>query len=821
MQMIIRVFLAVVLFSSELTSESSHAVAGAALTADTNAVQTDLSAAQLVIRSGELPAAEKIAPVILAEEVSRRTGLKWEVATDSGTGRKVQILLAQLSELPTWKKLIPPAMIADPVLKRAEAYVIRTVAGTASQPARTIVLGADARGLMFGVGQLLRRMELLPGAATLPTDYQCATAPDRAIRGHQIGYRPRANSWDAWTVEQFDQYFRDMVVFGANCMENIPLQDSDPGPLLKYTRDEMNVHFSKLCERYDLDHWQWIPVEIPVEDTEKADAFLARQEALYRTCPRLDAVFVPGGDPGHNPCLPLVAYLERMSTVLQKYHPRAKIWLSLQGFKPGDVDDFYAWIVKSQPTWFGGVVMGPSSPPMEITRQRLPANYPLRWYPDITHIVRCQYPVPWLDPAWGITIGREGINPRPVDYAAIYHNDYRLTDGFLSYSDGIHDDFNKNLWTQLAWDPDQPVREIARDYARYFFRSDLGEIGADAILGLEDNLRGPAVTNGSVEGTWKLWQQLASSDSAHEEKWRLQMHLFRSCFDVYTRRRHIYENDLERQALKRLRQADVRGIAVVVSEAVEILSRAETQRVDDALLKQIEQLADQLFVRIGFQTSVPKYQASGHERGCMLDYVNYPLNNRWWLEDQLNAVLAMSSPEDQRRRIDVIVNWENPGPDGYYEVLGNVGRSPHMVRLTNAGDAMRHTRDLPMPTQRNIAPVRNSLRYAWHSYMDEFPPLHYNGLNPKGRYTVRLFAQRDSPLEIDGMPAKLLRKGDTYGPITEQEFEVPESALQDGVLNLTWTSLDQSHLNWREYHYVTDLWVMNHTQDGDASASPK
>ena len=91
---------------------------------------------------------------------------------------------------------------------------------------------------------------------------------------------------------------------------------------------------------------------------------------------------------------------------------------------------------------------------MEFTRQHTPKRYKLRWYPDITHMVRCQYPIPWLDTAWGVTLGREGVNPRPVDYAAIYQNDYRFADGFLSYSDGIHDDFNKCLWSQLAWQPD-------------------------------------------------------------------------------------------------------------------------------------------------------------------------------------------------------------------------------------------------------------------------------------------------------------------------------------------------------------------------------
>lgn len=768
----------------------------------------DLSRASVIIRSGDLPAAEKIAPVILTEEVQKRTGLDWSVS-NAVNGNAPQIFLATVADLPEWKTLIPADLLEESPLKKAEAFAIRVIPASAQAPARVFVLGSDARGLMFGVGRLLLTLDLLRGSAALASDFRMASAPDRAIRGHQIGYRPRANSWDAWTKEQFEQYFRDMVVFGANCMENIPFQDDDPAPLMKYSREEMNLHFAKLCMKYDLDHWLWVPVEFPLkEDHAKAEAFLKQQEAFYKACPRLDAIFVPGGDPGDNPCLPLMDYLEKMAAIAQKYHPKAKVWLSLQGFHGQDIDDFYNYVDQRNPEWLGGAVMGPSSPSMESTRARLPRKYPLRWYPDITHIVRCQYPIPWLDPVWGITIGREGVNPRPQDYTAIYQNDYRLTDGFLSYTDGIHDDFNKNLWTQLAWDPQQPVRNITRDYARFFFRSDLGDIGSSGLLGLEENLRGPASENGSVAGTLQLWQSMEKRLASTPANWRFTMHLFRAYYDAYTQTRKVYEDGLEQQALAHLNNIGQRDPAQVIPEAIALLNQAEAAPANSELFRKVSALADQLFAEISYQTSVPKYQASGFERGCMIDYVNYPLNNRWWLEDQLNLVLKLTSRDQQRARIDQIVNWENPGPGGYYEKLGMVGSSLHMIKLQNAGDAMRHYYDIPMPTQRNIGPQRNSLRLCWHIYHDSIPSLKYDALNPQGRYTIKLFAQRESPLMIDGVLAKRIRKGETFEQVTEQEFEVPVEALQDGKIELTWAPLDQRHLNWRQHHYVTDLWVL-------------
>ena len=111
-----------------------------------------------------------------------------------------------------------------------------------------------------------------------------------------------------------------------------------------------------------------------------------------------------------------------------------------------------------------------------------------------------------------MTLGREGVNPRPVDYAAIYQNDYRFADGFLSYSDGIHDDFNKMPLEPVGWQPDISPCAVAVEYARYFFRPDLAQAGADGILALETNLHGGIADNASIDGTLLHWQRSSAID---------------------------------------------------------------------------------------------------------------------------------------------------------------------------------------------------------------------------------------------------------------------------------------------------------------------
>ena len=117
----------------------------------------------------------------------------------------------------------------------------------------------------------------------------------------------------------------------------------------------------------------------------------------------------------------VMPFLKDLSVLLARHHPRAKIWLSLQGFRGEQAEYVYRYLDQKKPDWFGGIVCGPSSPSIPATRKRLDPRYPIRNYPDITHNVRCQFPIPWWDPALAFTLGREAINPRPVQFAEIHN----------------------------------------------------------------------------------------------------------------------------------------------------------------------------------------------------------------------------------------------------------------------------------------------------------------------------------------------------------------------------------------------------------------
>jgi hypothetical protein len=114
--------------------------------------------------------------------------------------------------------------------------------------------------------------------------------------------------------------------------------------------------------------------------------------------------FVPGGDPGHTHPKYLMPLLEKQAASLHRYHPKAQMWVAPQGFSTEWLTEFYS-ILRAGPAWLNGVVFGPQiRVSLAELRAAVPARFPIRLYPDITHSLRAQYPVRDWDPAHQATL---------------------------------------------------------------------------------------------------------------------------------------------------------------------------------------------------------------------------------------------------------------------------------------------------------------------------------------------------------------------------------------------------------------------------------
>jgi hypothetical protein len=731
-------------------------IAIASLIAHLPAAALDLTNAT-VVSPPALTGPEAKAITLLVEEVDKRSGIRWESVQAHDPAAPATIEIA---------RTIGPA----------EGYSIRTSAHAVT------IAGNDARGILFGIGRLLRELRIARGSIQLPDGFAEVSAPRYSLRGHQLGYRPKSNTYDAWSVPVFEQYIRDLAVFGSNAVELIPPRSDDAAdsPHFPLPPMRMMVELSRLLASYGLDVWIWYPaMDRDYTDPATVESALREWGDVFRQLPRIDAVFVPGGDPGHTAPQPLMDLLAKETEVLHRYHPRAQMWVSPQSFNQAWLDEFLAILRNQQPAWLTGVVFGPQTRiSLPDLRAAVPARYPIRHYPDVTHNIQCQFPVPDWDPAWALTEGRESINPRPLEEARIFRLFQPPTIGFISYSEGSNDDVNKFVWSALGWNPDQDVAEILRQYSRYFIGDAFSDSFAQGLLALERNWHGPLAANSGVDSTLAQFQAMErAAPPPVLRNWRFQQALYRAYYDAYTRKRLLNETALEDEALRKLRETRDTGAAAA------ILDRAVDQPVAPEWRARIFELAEALFQSIGMQLSVPRYKAIGVDRGASLDTLDVPLNNRLWLESRFAD--AHSDPAE----IDRILNWTDPGPGGFYDDLGDPARQPHLVRGSVSLEYHAHW-------------PRSWWTYA-ESFYDDPLQMRYTGLDRTAQYRIRIVYAGDSPgrrIRLVGRasrPARVLQNPPPVEieihplmlkpqPVRPIEFDIPRAATAQGTLDLSW-----------------------------------
>ena len=732
----------------------------------------DLTGTVVVTPKTFSPREEKAVDLLL-DAVEQRAHVRWETTRTDAAGT-TSVVIQNVGQGP------------------AEGYHLRTSGDG------VVINGNDERGVLFGIGRLLRAMRMEPGSVSVPEGLEIDTAPKYPLRGHQLGYRPKTNSYDGWTLAMWEQYIRDLAVFGTNAIELIPPRSDDAAtsPHFPLSQIETMIGVSKICDELGLDVWIWYPaLDKDYSNPETVEFALREWAEVFRRLPRINAILVPGGDPGHTHPRYLMPMLEKQAASLRKYHPGAGLWIAPQGFNEEWLNYFYRQL-REEPEWLTGIVFGPwvrvSLPQL---RSDVPSRYPIRHYPDITHSLSSQYPVPGWDLAYALTEQREPINPRPRDMAAIFRTLQPYTIGFIAYSEGCNDDVNKIVWSSLGWDPDTDVVEALRDYGRYFIGPAYADSFAEGLLALERNWRGALLTNFGVETTLEQFRTMERAASpALRLNWRFQQALYRAYYDAYDRRRLLYEAELEQEAMDALREAPRLGADGAMKLAAERLERATRNPVGRDLRARVFELAEALYQSIRMQLSVERYQAIGVRRGANLDLIDTPLNNAGWLRGRFAAITKMESEREKLAAIDGIVNWTNPGPGGYYDDLGNIDRQPHLVGgpgyptdpafLESALTSFSHG------TTDAGAPLRTSwMRFA-AALNDGKLQMHYTDLDPAASYRIRItYAGNPTDLGIrlvaDGQwEVHPYRK--KARPPVPAEFAVPQAATADGEVTFTW-----------------------------------
>lgn len=549
------------------------------------------------------------------------------------------------------------ALLTDERLERDE-YQIKEL------PQRLELYAAGIRGLIFACGYFLRKTIVENGEIILIKSIEGQYLPQKKIRGHQLGYRPTPNAYDAWDYEQYRRYYIDLMFFGCNTCEHIPSEGQDErNSLMKYDPDEFAENTARHADALDMDLSFWYPNSI-----DNFDEALAARKAFFERIVRIDAVFSPGGDPGRYRADEFLNRVVKISRLLKSIHPEAKMWPSAQA-----PHEFSTWgevfltEISKLPDEIDGVIAGPNHAlPLDELRRRLPNKYPIRFYPDITHNVRCEYPVHFDSDDWhysiAVGIGREGVNPRPTEFRRLHRLTRPYVIGSVSYSEGINDDVNKMLWSDMDFFGEVPLRESLEDYCRLFFYGADEKALTDAILGLEQNWIGDSVENPSIELTLSRLEAEADRLPSLMKNWRFVILLFRACCDALLRRRRCFELELIEKAHILLKKGRL--------ELAELALNEDFPADYLKLREKIEALAALLFEQIGYQLDVKRYGALSWERGATLESIDLPVSDRAWLKNRFEMAKGSHEPLDFMLSI---FNRNKVNSDEYYYSVAENG----------------------------------------------------------------------------------------------------------------------------------------------------
>ncbi len=759
------------------------------------AERVDFSKAQIASTPAGGPAAAK-AVMVLRQEIASRTGLKLKITTEWPAGNDPVIAVGLRAE---GAKLAGPLAAKVAALPAPGAEGFHLLISARPRPV-AVIAASDDRGVLYGVGALLRKLDWSEGFVGLPAALVVTSTPEYPMRGHQLGYRPKTNAYDAWTAEQFDQYIRELALFGSNSIELIPPVSDDErvNEHMKLPAMEMMVRMTESIHSYGLDVWLWYPnVGEDYESESGIAAELAEREEVFSKLKRVDALLVPGGDPGELHPDVFFPFMGKVGDILERIHPGAKIWVSPQAFQPTRewLRSFYAH-ANEKPKWLGGVSFAPwvktSLPEM---RAVLDPELKIRRYPDITHNLACQYPVRDWDLAFALTLHRESYNPRPTALKTVHNALREYAAGSITYTEGISDDVNKFVWGDQDWDPNRPVIETLRDYCRFFINSEYSDQLAHSFMALERNWEGPVAANDQIDITLRQWRSLEKIlPMVSKERYRFQMGLLRAYYDAYIRRRLIYETELEMRAQDALRTAGDIGAARAVSKAREVLGRAKSEPVAPDYRKRCEELADSLFEKIGSQLTVARHGAQHRTRGAFMDGIDEPLNNTEWLADQFDKVDQLADETSRLQAIERILDRTNPGPGGFYDNMGAYGSERRIVRATTWEKDPGTLSTPRIAYGYRIDEARDrGIPLAWKNQAGviyETPlKFHYENLDPEATYLARIVYTGKRGKRIRLVADEKFPVHDvieTWNPPV-REFRIPGGATEDGRLTLTWS----------------------------------
>ncbi|HOD49381.1 MAG TPA: hypothetical protein PKJ78_05065 [Candidatus Hydrogenedentes bacterium] len=674
------------------------------------------------------------------------------------------------------------------------------------------VAGADERGMLYGVGYVLRAVTCLSDALLLPRiDAQDKPAfPLRGGRPTGPGSRARQfGNLRPQTPGEMTEVMEDLMLLGCNIFEGEPASIRAYGMLTTFgrTANEMPPGFPAEWRADGGRAARYVCPSVP----EARKALLESFDQMFKDAPDYDFFTTNSGDEGGcrcEKCMPwgdkYIALVHDIAGILHTYHPRCKVlatnqdltnegnraifeylnhgdtsWLYAIRYGPG-ADEMQTYIRGPvNPQWFEYEGFGPLGNYLKFMHHELPPTTNIVLYSDITHWMQAQFAVPHPDVALAAVYDRRSWNARPRNFHKVGQEILHYALGDMHYSEGMHDDFNKWFWYRLLWNPHQDAESITREYCRYWFGPEAQEEAAQAIFLMEETLEKPVAGNPGIARAVELLHAAGAKIPPNllktDYRWRIILE--KALMDRYIQLELERGHALKGEAGRLLADADAsHNPAAQIQQAVQLLEQPiETDEMRAVMAEALE-LAEEANTIIGYREPAPFIVPA-------LDLTEIG----WWTK-VLRQALARADDGGLRNAAKMLLYYDEPGAGGFYDDVGWPNESPHLV----AGEALWGFNPFPGPAKLSHYNLAYSMR-------TEAPvAFRYDGLDPSAQYVVRISvgAHLDGDSSFlegvrltEGLKADDTVISDGFDIPTEDmvfhEFEIPKEVSQDGMLNIT------------------------------------
>lgn len=795
---------------------------------------------------------ERNAAALLAERIAEPSGIEARVSSDSQTTGQaaggLTILLgtperhAGLRAMLEAQRIRPVTALAP----GAEGFLLQTV--TEGKSRILIAAGVDERGVLYAVGEILRRMVIREASFDFPDRLTLRTAPAFEVRGTQFGQSSVALTRAKvrqWTPQDLRRRILDFALAGMNTIQvgdGITAED----PVYRLARSfglKTLIHYGpnvgdgppewRASESIGRTGYL-CPSVAPARQ-----ALLDRCEQRAQTRAPVDYVRFVGGDGGGcecDRCRPYggvyIKLCEDMARIIRRHHPETEFFATNQKFDNDSDNAIFSYLRKEPRPWLRAFCYGPGSdamswqpghrqthrmdlfrypgfgPPARYPQQiihELPPEQDLVFFNELTHWRYSQNGFIQMYPR----ADRNGDQPPPWNHFLYErHPDPalnmvydRLT--FFAWPRYFHWFFNQVMRYGIG---DVTHSSGTQDHFNQWMWQRLlwapQTTIEDAVAEYTRTWFGPEAAPQMAEAIFQLEDNLAekpgvsiSAKQGIDRYYKLVSEAGRRMPPLALRSNWLWREYMQKAALDKHIQLNVRRQEDLQARIEKAIRAGGSDATIRRALSWLEAGVPETPEMASLRQEAGRL---GEESNRLFGVRNEGLFNLehdfiglGWLKRQLQRALA-AQPAERQELLHMITDYEDPGEGGFYDDAGTLDRAPNIVRGYPFDFGQPFVPEMLWESNR---PSQRTSHYTQDE--EQGVTFHYKGLDAAASYKIRFTLVR--PWYQERYRGRMNQKSETIYAgdlvlarnleIPERvsdffTFDIPPAAIRNGELTI-------------------------------------